>query len=48
VIDGDSQTTGLFETDSPRHGLRSRGLRLLKVVRRPDRVLWLRYRVQNR
>ena len=47
VADGDSATTSLFETDSNGRSLRARGLRLLKVVRRPHGVLWLRYRVLN-
>ncbi len=47
VIDGSSATTGLFETDPHQRSLRARGLRLLQVSRRPDGVLWLRYRVQN-
>jgi 2,5-diamino-6-(ribosylamino)-4(3H)-pyrimidinone 5'-phosphate reductase len=48
VTDGDSATTGLFETNPMRKGLRSRGLVLRKVSRRPGGVLWLRYQVQNR
>ena len=47
VIDGDSATTGLFETDPRRKGLRARGLRLLKLSRLPGGLLWLRYRVDN-
>jgi 2,5-diamino-6-(ribosylamino)-4(3H)-pyrimidinone 5'-phosphate reductase len=47
VIDGSSATTGLFETDPDRAGLRARGLRLIRLSRRPGGVLWLRYRVQN-
>jgi 2,5-diamino-6-(ribosylamino)-4(3H)-pyrimidinone 5'-phosphate reductase len=47
VIDGASATTGLFETDLHRPGLRARGLRLTRVLRRPGDVLWLRYRVLN-
>jgi riboflavin biosynthesis pyrimidine reductase len=47
VIDGDSGTTGLFETNPLRQGLHSRALSLRKITRRSGGVLWLRYRVQN-
>ena len=47
VIDGDSATTGIFETNPLRRGLRSRGLRLRKISRRPGGILWLRYQVSN-
>jgi len=46
VIDGDSTTTSLFESNPGRLGLHARGLRLQKVVRRPSGILWLRYRVE--
>jgi len=47
VIDGDSATTGLFQTDPGQAGLRSRDLRLLGWKRLPRGVLALRYRVVN-
>lgn len=47
AVDGRSETTGLFETDHSRRGLQARGLRLIKATRRPQGVLWLRYRVEN-
>jgi riboflavin biosynthesis pyrimidine reductase len=48
VIDGDSATTGLFQTDPGQAGLRSRNLRLLGLKRLPRGVLALRYRLDNR
>lgn len=47
VIDGDSATTGVFQSSGASKALRSRGLRLIGVKRQAGGVLWLRYRVEN-
>lgn len=47
VIDGDSDTTGLFQNLQGFPPAKARGLRLVGVRRRRNGVLWLRYRVDN-